>query len=103
MIKNFDKKLTRDAKYVQNFRILGLICTRQLDVFDPKGRLRKVNISDIHKILSVDFLLSCIPDEQIFAKKGKYINEPQILKEVSVINTFLQDYFPDIGPRHQGI
>ena len=65
------------------------------------GRLRKVNIMEVHKILPADFIVSCIPDEQIFVRKGKYINSLCILKEILVIDAFLQDYFPDIGPGHQ--
>ena len=92
--------MTWDTKYVPNFRLVRLIGRRQLEASDPTGGLRKVNISDAHKILPVDFIVKCIPDEQVFARKGKYINDPLILKEVSVIDAFLQDYFPDIVPRH---
>ena len=49
MIKDFDKKSTWDAKYVSNFREVKLIGTRQLEVSDPTGGLRKVNIPDVHK------------------------------------------------------
>ena len=73
MIKNFNKKLTWDAKYVTNIRVVKLIGTRQLEVSDPTGRLRKVNISDVHKILPADFIVSSIPDKQTFVRKGKYI------------------------------
>ena len=101
MIKNFDKKLNWDAKYVPNFRVVKLIGTCQLQVSDLTGRLWKVNISDVHKILPAGFIVSCLPDEQIFARKGKYINNPCILKEVLAINTFLHEYFSDIRLRHQ--
>ena len=75
MIKNFDKKLNWDTKYIQNFRIIGLIGTRQLQISDLTGRLRKVNISDVHSILPSEFIVSCIPHEQVFTRKGKYIND----------------------------
>ena len=101
MIKNFDKKSTWDAKYVPNFRIVRLIGTRQLEVSDSTGRLRKVYISEVHKILHADFIVTCILGEQIFVRKGKYINEPCILIEVLAIDAFLQDDFPDIVPRCQ--
>ena len=78
MIKKFEKILTWETKYVANFRIVRLIGTRQLEVSDLTGRLRRVNVSDIHKILPADFIVSCIPDEQVFARKGKYINDPHI-------------------------
>ena len=70
--------------------------TRQLEVSDPTGRLRKVNICDVNKILSSEFIVSCIPDEQVFARKDKYINDPCILKEVMVIDAFLQDNFKNV-------
>ena len=101
MIKKFDEKLTWDAKYVPNFRVVKVIGTRQLEVADPTGRLRKINISDFHKILAADFIVSCIPDEQVFSRKGKYINDPHLLKEISVIDAFLWDCFHDLGPRCQ--
>ena len=75
-----------DAKYIPNFRIVKLIGYRQLKVSDPTGRLRKVNICDVHKILPSEFIVSGILDEQIFARKGKYIHSPCILKEVVVID-----------------
>ena len=68
MIKNFDKKMTWDTKHVKNVRVVNLIGTRQLEVSDPTGRLRKVNILEVHKILPADFIVSCIPDKQIFVR-----------------------------------
>ena len=49
MIKNFENKSNWDAKYIPNFRIVKLIGARQLEVSDPTGRLRKVNICDVHR------------------------------------------------------
>ena len=46
-----------DTKYVPNFRVVKLIGTRQLEVSDLTGILRKVNISDVHKILPADFIV----------------------------------------------
>ena len=56
MIKNFDKRSNWDAKYIPNFRIITLIGTRQLEVSNPTGRLRKLNICDVHKVLPSDFI-----------------------------------------------
>ena len=96
MIKNFDKNWNWDTKYIPNFRIVKLIGTRQLEVPDPTGRLRKVNICDVHKILPLEAIVSCIPDKQIFARKGKYINDPHILKEIVIIDVFQQENFTNI-------
>ena len=48
MIKNFEKKSTWDAKYVPNFGVVHLIGSRQLEVSNPTGRTRKVNVCDVH-------------------------------------------------------
>ena len=40
----------------------------------------------MYKVLPSEFIVSCIPDEHILARKGKYINNPCILKEVTVID-----------------
>ena len=81
MIKKFDKKLNWNAKYIPNFRIIRIVSPRQLEVSDPTGRLWKVNINDVHRILPSDFIISSIQDEQVFGRKGKYINNPHILKK----------------------
>ena len=96
MIKNFNKKSNWDAKYIPNFRIIRLIGTRQLEVSDLTSGLRKVNICDVLRILPSEFIVSCIPDEQVFSRKGKYINDPCIFKEVMVIDAFPQENFTDI-------
>ena len=101
MIKNFNKKLNWDAKCIPNFRIIRLIGTRQLEVSDLTGRLRKVNICDMHKILLSEFIVNYIPDEQVFARKGKYINDLHIFKEVMVKDAFLEDNFTNIKFRCQ--
>ena len=89
MIKYFNKKLNWDAKYIPNLRIVKFIGTGQLEVPDPTGRLKKVNICVVHKVLPSDF----ISDEKVFARKGKYINDPCILKEVMVIDPFFPRQF----------
>ena len=63
-------KCNMGHKICTNIRVVKLIGPRQLKVADPISRLRKVNISDIHKVLPVDFIVSCIPDEQVFARKA---------------------------------
>ena len=85
------------------YQILELsdsLCSRQLKITNLTSRLRKVNICDVHKFLSSDFIINWIPDEKVFGKKGKHINDPQVLKEVSVIETFLQKNFPNYRIRH---
>ena len=82
MIKNFDKQSYWNVKYISYFRIIRSIGPRQLEVFDPADRLQKANISDVHKILPSDFIISSVPDEQVFHRKGKYITDPCILKAV---------------------
>ena len=88
-------------KYIPNFRIVRLIGKRQLEVSDLTGRLRKGKSVMCIKILPSEFIVSYIPDEQVFARKGKYINDLCILKEVVVIDAFLQDNFTKVKFRHQ--
>ena len=83
------------------FRVVKLIGTRQLEAPNPTGRLQKVNILDVHKIIPADFIVSCLPDKQVFARKGKYINYPHTSEEVSAIDAFLDDYFPNVRLRCQ--
>ena len=45
----------------------------------------------MHKILPSHFIVSSILDEQVFGRKGKYINDPHILKERAVTDAFLQE------------
>ena len=101
MITNFNKKSNWDAKYIPNFRIIRLIGPRQLEVSDLTGKLRKVNTCDMHKSLPSDYIVSSIPYEQVSGRKGKYINDPCILKEIVVIDAFLQGNFQNIRIRHQ--
>ena len=63
------------------FKIVRLIGSRQLEVSDLTGRLIKVNICDVHKILPSDYIVSSIPDDQVFGRKGKYTNDPCNLKK----------------------
>ena len=66
MIRNFDKKSNWDTKYVPNFRVVCFIGSRQLEVSVPTGRIRKVNVCDVHKNLPSYQIVSSIPDKQIF-------------------------------------
>ena len=88
MIRNFDKKSNWDAKYIPTFKVVCLAGSRKLEVSDPSGRIRKDYICDVHNIVPSVHIVSSIPDEQVIGRKGKYINNPRILKEVMTIDTF---------------
>ena len=70
MVRKCDKKSNWDAKYVPNFRVVQLIGTRQLKVSNPTGRIRKVNVHDVHNILPSDHIVSSIPDEQSLVEEA---------------------------------
>ena len=57
----------------------------------------------MHKILPSDYIVHLIPDGQVFGRKGKYINDPHILKEVGIIDTCLHENFPHIRIKHKYI
>ena len=67
-----------------------MISSRQLEVSHPTGKIEKVNVCDVHKILPSDHIIISISDKQDFGGRGKYINGPCILEEVMVIDAFLQ-------------
>ena len=49
---------------------------------------------DVDKILQSDYIVSSIPDEQVLGRKDKYIYDPHMLKELTVIDALLHDNFP---------
>ena len=88
MIRTFNKKSKWDAKYIPIFRVVHVIGSRQLKVSYPIGRIRQVNVYDVHMTLPSDHVVSSKWDQQVFGRRGKYINDPHILKEVVIIDTF---------------
>ena len=64
-------------------------------------RLRKVHVCDVHNILPSDQIVRSIPDKQVFGRKGNYINDPCILKEVPIIDAILHDNFPHGRIKHK--
>ena len=55
----------------------------------------------MHKILPSDQIVSSILEEQVFGRRGKYINGLCILKEVAIIDSFLHENFPHVRIRHK--
>ena len=74
MIRNFDKMSNWDAKCKPNFRVVCLIGSRQLEVSDPTVRIRKANVCEVCMVLPSDHIVSLLSDEQVFGRRGKYIN-----------------------------
>ena len=50
-----------------------------------------------------DQIFSSIPDEQVFGQKGKYINDPRIIKEVTIIDVFLPEEFHQVKVRQNNV
>ena len=48
------------------------------------------------KILPSDQIVSSIPDKKVFDGRGKYINDPHILKDVAIIDASLHENFPHV-------
>ena len=48
------------------------------------------------KILPSDHIVGSIPDEELFGRRGKYINDLHIQKEVAIIDAFLHENFPHV-------
>ena len=68
MIRNYYRKSNWYAKYIPNFTVVCLIGSSQLEVSDPTGRVRKVNVYDAHKIMPSNYIVNSIPDEQVFER-----------------------------------
>ena len=68
---------------------------------NPTGRIRNINVCGVHRILPSDQIVSSIPDDQVFGRRGKYINDPYILKEVAIIHAFLHEAFPHVWIKHK--
>ena len=83
VIRHSEKKSNWDAKYVPNSRVVHLIDSKWLEVSDPIDRIRKVNVCDAHRIVPSDHIVCSLPDNQVFGRRGKYINDPNILKRGS--------------------
>ena len=99
MITNFDTKSNWDAKYIPNFRVVHVIGSPQLEVSDPMGRTRKINVCNAHKIMPSDHIISSTLDRQVCSQKGKYINDPRIIKEVVIIDAILREEFHQVMVR----
>ena len=80
---------------------MHLISSRKLEVSDPTSRARKVNVCDADKIVPSDHIMSSIPDELVFGRRGKYINGPRILKEITTIDALLHENFPQVSIRQK--
>ena len=87
MIKNFDKKSNWETKYVPNLRLVRLIGTRQLEVSE-------VNISDVHKILPAEFIISCLPRQTGLCQEGQVYKWPRYTEGSVGHNFFLAWVFP---------
>ena len=96
MIKNFDQNSNWDAKHIPNFRVVHLIVQDNWNSPIAMGRIRNVNVCDVHKMFPLDHIVSLILDEQVFGRRGKYINDPQILKELATIHAFLHENSPHV-------
>ena len=82
---------------------MHLIGSRQLESSYLIGRIRNVNVCDVHNVLPSDHIVSSIPGKHVFGRRGKYINDPCVLKEVAIIDAFLHENFPHVklGPEHE--
>ena len=58
--------------------------------------MKKVNVCDMQKIFPMDHIVSSILDKPVFGRKGKYINDPHILREVAIIDVSLHENFPHV-------
>ena len=68
-----------DTKYIPSYRIVKLINEHVADVQDTIGKIRRVNLNDVHLMFPSEHVLSHLPDNQTFGRVKKYINHPDII------------------------
>ena len=77
--KNHHRDSPFDTKYIHNHRIIKLVNECTTDVQDTMGKIRRVNLSDVHLMFPSEYVLSHLPDSQTFGRVKKYINHPDIM------------------------
>ena len=77
LIKNHYRDSPFDTKYIPSYRIVKLINEHAADVQDMIGKIRRVNLNDVHLMFPSEHVLSCLADNQTFGRV--YINHPDII------------------------
>ena len=79
LIKNHHRDSPFNTKYIPSYKIVKLINEHAAYVQDMIGKIRRVNLNDVHLMFPFEHVLSHLPDNQTFWKVKKYINHPDII------------------------
>ena len=79
LIKNHHRDSPFDTKYIPSYRIIKLVNELAVDVQDKMGRIKRVNLNDVHLMFPFEYVLSHLPDSQTFGRVKMYINHPDIM------------------------
>ena len=78
LFKNHNRDSLFDTKYIPSYRIIKLVNEHAADVQDTVGKIRRVNLNNVHLMFPSEHILSHLPDHQTFGRVKKYINHPDI-------------------------
>ena len=79
LIKNHHRDSPFNTKYIPSCKIVKLINEHAAYVQDMIGKIRRVNLNDVHLMFPSEHVLSHLPENQTFWKVKKYINHPDII------------------------
>ena len=79
LIRNHHRGSPFDTKYILSYRIIKLVNGHAVDVQDMMGRIKRVNLNDVHPMFPSEYVPSHLPDSQTFGRVKKYINHPDIM------------------------
>ena len=77
--KNHHRDSPFDIKYIPSYRIIKLVNEHAADVQDTMGKIKRVNLNDVHLMFPSGYVLSHLLDSQILGRVKKYISHPDIM------------------------
>ena len=79
LIKNHNRDSPFNTKYIPSYRIVKLINEHAADVQYTMGKIKRVNLNDVHLMFPSEYILSHLPDNKTFGRIKKYTNHPDIM------------------------
>ena len=79
LIKNHHWDSPFDTKYIPSYRIIKLVNEHADDVQDTMGKIKRVNLNDVHLMFPPEYVLSHLLDSQTFGRVKKYVNYLDIM------------------------
>jgi hypothetical protein len=81
MIRNYVRN-TWDPKYLVEYRIISFPSERQVEVVSPTGRVKRVNIQDVHFQYPANQVIRHLPDVSSFGRAVKFVYHPDNIPDL---------------------